>query len=119
MSRKRKDAEQVPAFDKLLIPTVQALIELGGSGTIEEISEKVYSSEGFTEEILQISHGENGSRSEVDYRLAWARTYLKKFGLIENSARGVWTLTKFDINVKHLTQLKLLNLSENKRPKII
>ncbi len=102
MARKRKDAEQVPNFDKLLIPVIYALIELGGSGTIEEINERVYILEGLTEEILQIPHSENGSRSEVDYRLAWARTYLKKFGLIENSARGVWTITKSDVNVTQL-----------------
>ncbi len=25
--------------------------------------------------------------------MAWTRTYLKKFGILENSARGVWALT--------------------------
>jgi len=28
----------------------------------------------------------------VEYRLAWARTYLKKYGLIDNSERGVWLI---------------------------
>ena len=28
------------------------------------------------------------------YRLAWARTYLRKYGLLENSSRGIWTLTQ-------------------------
>lgn len=32
--------------------------------------------------------------TEVAYRLAWARTYLKKYGFLENSSRGVWALTK-------------------------
>ena len=93
MARKRKDAEQVPSYDKLMIPVLNALISLGGSGTIEEINEKVYELENFSEEILKVSHKEDGSQNEVDYRLAWARTYLKKFGLLENSARGVWNLT--------------------------
>jgi restriction system protein len=31
--------------------------------------------------------------TEVGYRLAWARTYLRKYGLLENSSRGVWSLT--------------------------
>jgi restriction system protein len=90
MAGKRKDAEQVPSYDKLMIPVLNALINLGGSGTIEEINEKVYELENFSEEVLQIPHKENGSQSQIDYRLAWARTYLKKFGLLENSARGVW-----------------------------
>lgn len=34
------------------------------------------------------------SQTEVPYRLAWARTYLKKFGLLENSSRGIWSLTE-------------------------
>lgn len=99
MPRKRKDAEQVPSYDKLMIPVLKALTVLGGSGTIDEINDKVYELENLSEEILQIPHEENGSRSEVDYRLAWARTYLKKFGLLENSARGVWTLRNPNINL--------------------
>lgn len=102
MTRKSNDSGVVPQYNKLMIPTLTALISLGGSGTIEEINEKVYEIENLSEEVLQIPHGENGSRNEVDYRLAWARTYLKKFGLIENSARGVWTLTKSDIDTKQI-----------------
>lgn len=99
---KRKDVEQVPSYNKLMIPVLNALIDLGGSGTIEEINEKVYELENFSEEILQIPHKEGGSQSQVDYRLAWARTYLKKFGLLENSARGVWNLTKSEIDTNQI-----------------
>ena len=35
----------------------------------------------------------DGPETEIGYRLAWARTYLKGMGLLDNSARGVWTLT--------------------------
>lgn len=102
MARKGKDAEQVPSYDKLMIPVLNALIDLGGSGSIEEINEKVYELENFSEEVLQIPHKEDGSQNEVDYRLAWARTYLKKFGLLENSARGVWNLTESEIDTKQI-----------------
>lgn len=102
MARKRKNAEQVPSYDKLMIPVLNALINLGGSGSIEEINEKVYEIENFSEEILQVLHKEDGSQSEIDYRLAWARTYLKKFGLLENSARGVWNLTDSAIDTKQI-----------------
>jgi restriction system protein len=102
MVRKTENTERVPSYDKLFIPVLNALIELGGSGNIEEINEKVYDLENFSEEILQIPHGENNAQSQIDYRLAWARTYLKKFGLIENSARGVWTLTKSDVDIKKI-----------------
>lgn len=33
------------------------------------------------------------NRLRVNYYLAWARTYLKRGGALENSARGVWSLT--------------------------
>lgn len=31
--------------------------------------------------------------TEVEYRLTWTRTYMKKVGILENSSRGVWALT--------------------------
>lgn len=79
-------------------PVLQALLSLGGSGTIEEINERVYNDLRFTDSILQVPHGETG-RSEIEYRLAWARTYLRKSGLIENSARKVWSLASPDVKI--------------------
>lgn len=35
----------------------------------------------------------NFTMTEVEYRLFWARTYLKNFGAIENSKHKVWSLT--------------------------
>jgi hypothetical protein len=32
----------IPSFDHFMKPLVQALVQLGGSGSIEEINEKVY-----------------------------------------------------------------------------
>ena len=98
----RRKFIEVPSYDKLMVPVVQALLSLGGSGTIDEINEKVYAIEGFSDEILQIQHGEKSSYSEIDYRLHWSRTYLKKFGLIDNSSRGVWTLTNPNIQVDQI-----------------
>jgi restriction system protein len=31
--------------------------------------------------------------TEIEYRLMWTRTYLKRYGILENSSRGVWSLT--------------------------
>lgn len=100
---RRKNNDDLPTFDQLLIPTLEALKILGGSGTIEEINEKVYGLAKISEDTLQISHDENGLQSEVDYRLAWSRTYLKKYGLIDNSSRGVWALSDSDTDFKQLS----------------
>ncbi len=84
---------QVPQYDLLINPLFQALKQLGGSGSIEEIYEKVTENLKFSEEVLSISHNpDNSNQTEVEYRLAWARTYLKKYGVLENSSRGVWAI---------------------------
>lgn len=97
----KKQSAVLPSFDELIIPTVTALKQLGGSGTVEEINSKVYELARLSDEILQIPHVDDG-RSEIDYRLAWSKTYLKKFGLIENSSRGIWALSKSDIDISKL-----------------
>lgn len=75
-------------------PVIQALKSLGGSGTIEEIDNKVTELLGSSSEQLEVLHDpEKGAQTEIEYRLAWARTYLKKYGVLENSNRGVWALT--------------------------
>src|SRR5690348_5141283 len=84
----------VPTYDKMLWPTLQALRKLGGSGTIQEIMNSVISIEKYTEAQQSIVHGD-GPQTEIDYRLAWARTYLKKVGALENSSRGVWAITDY------------------------
>jgi len=85
---------KVPSYDQLMNPTLQALKELGGSATTEEIYNKVTELVGLTNEQLEILHDpEKGGQTEVEYRLAWSRTYLKKYSILENSSRGVWSLT--------------------------
>lgn len=100
--------QNLPSYDELIIPTVKALIALGGSGSIEEINTKAYKIAQLPETLLQIPHSEEGSVSEIDYRLAWSRSYLKKFGLLENSARGIWALLKADIDVNELDHIKIV-----------
>jgi restriction system protein len=89
---------KVPTFDKLMNPLIAALRDIGGSGSIEEIYERVIQKLKLSEEILSLIHDPNVSnQTELQYRLAWARTYLKKFGVLTNSTRGVWALAKPDL----------------------
>ena len=84
---------QVPTFDQLMLPLFQALKQLGGSGSIAEIDEKVGELLELPEEVLERPHNpEKSNQTEFQYRLAWARTYLKQYGVIENSSRGVWVI---------------------------
>jgi restriction system protein len=84
---------EVPSHTEMLWPTLLAVREIGDSGTIEEIVEKVIHDRGFTEEQLAVP-ARNGRRSLIEYRLGWCRTYLKGMGLLENSRRGVWSTTE-------------------------
>ncbi len=84
--------EKMPTRDDLLWPTLKALAEEGGSASIQELAEHIAQDLLLSEDILNVPH-KNGPRSEVDYRAAWARTYLKHVGEIDNTSRGVWTIT--------------------------
>lgn len=105
---KKRENQALPTFDELMKPVVLALVELGGSGTIEEINGKVIEISEIKDEILQIPHGADGARSEVEYRLAWTRTYLKKFGILTNSERGVWSLVKSDITPDDIDSVEIV-----------
>lgn len=87
------DAPQMPTHLDLLNPLLAAMHSLGGSGTTEEINGTVAENLDLPEGLLNQPHNpERSSRTEVEYRLAWARNYLKHYGILENSARGVWAL---------------------------
>jgi len=86
------DTADVPPYHELLWPTLQAVTELGGSASIGEIAETVIKREGFSDAQLAVLHN-NGPETEIGYRLAWARSYLKGMSLLNNSARGIWALT--------------------------
>lgn len=87
-------SDLMPTFDALMNPLLEALFELGGSGSVDEIYEKVIEIQKIDDALASILHNpEKSNLTEIGYRLAWARTYLKKYGFLENSTRGVWTLT--------------------------
>lgn len=87
------DKSAVPKYHQLFNPLLDALHELGGSGSIDEIYETVAERSDIPDEVAEIPHNpEKSNQTELGYRLAWARTYLKKYGLIDNSSRGVWII---------------------------
>lgn len=83
----------VPRFQELFIPTLDALKVLGGSGSNQEIARVLVQQCQFSDDMVQQLHGD-GPMTELEYRLMWARTYLKTYGLLNNSQRGVWSLTE-------------------------
>ena len=73
-------------------PLLDALRELGGSGTPEEAMDKVAElcnvPESDQNELME--SGQPRFRNQV----GWARFYLKREGLLDSSTRGVWRLTE-------------------------
>lgn len=98
------EAPEIPKWNQMFRPTIEALRTLGGSGTIQEINEKAIELEGYTDEQLAVLHGD-GEKSEIEYRLAWARTNLKNLGALTNSSRGVWALTEYG---REVTEVELI-----------
>lgn len=81
----------VPRYFDMFNPTLEALFKLGGSASVPELEDEVASILGLSDEDLE--EGGPDTRSRFSYRFAWARSYLKIYGVIENSIRGVWSLT--------------------------
>jgi restriction system protein len=84
----------IPTYVEMMLPTLQALDTLGGSGTRDEIDDAVITRMGFTDEQMAVEFPPTATQkgSKVIHRLAWARTYPKKAGTIDNSRRAVWTI---------------------------
>lgn len=89
-------------YDDLFNPTLSALQNLGGSGSVPEIEEQIANDLHLTDE--QVNEIHRGNTSKFSYRLAWARNYLKRFGLLENSSRGVWALTEMGLKTKSVNK---------------
>lgn len=93
----------IPKFDDLFGLTVDAIKFSGGTASIYSIEEYVADILNLTdEEKNQIHNTQEGQRTELGYRLAWARNYLKNASIIENSERTIWRLTDSGINSKTL-----------------
>ncbi|MDR1179671.1 MAG: restriction endonuclease [Spirochaetales bacterium] len=113
---------KIPQYNEMFNSVLQALHELGGSGSIEEINNKVVELQNYAADIVDVLHGE-GPATEIEYRLAWARTYLKKYGLLENSSRGIWAIANDKNDIKEINPKDVVDfvhaLSKDKKNKTI
>ena len=86
--------EVMPTYDEMIWPTLQALEELGGSGSNQEIEEHAAALMTLDDSQLGLLH-KDGPQTEVSYRMAWARTYLNKVQAIDRSGRAIWSITDY------------------------
>lgn len=78
-------------FTKWFNPVLSALKDLGGSGRPKEVIEKIIKMESIPDTVLEETL-KNGT-SKFNNQVYWARQYLVWEGLLDNSKKGVWTLT--------------------------
>ena len=109
----------VPSQIDLLWPMLTALKTLGGSAHIGELDDLVATNMGLSESILTQFHGQ-GPKTEFSYRCGWARTRLKYINAVENSSRGVWSITDTgrkigsDVDAKELDRVMTRELRKTK-----
>ncbi|AUQ73215.1 restriction endonuclease [Phaeobacter piscinae] len=122
MSKRRFiiESEGFPDLPGMMLATVEALKSMGGSASIHELDEKVAELEGVSEaEQSFMMTGSNSSQPRLNYYLAWSRTFLKRGGAVENSARGVWALTEAGYDIGNYDETKkiveLVNEEEKAR----
>lgn len=95
----------LPTYKDLLWPTLQVLDNSGGSASIQELSEHVARELDLADDVLGVLH-KDGPQTEVDYRAAWARTNLKWIGAIDNTSRGIWTITDIGRKISSEKQVR-------------
>lgn len=97
----------MPQFYDLFNPTLAVLKKLGGSASITELVDELIDHLRIPDDVAELPHGD-GNYTEFEYRNAWARTYLKKAGLLDNSKRGVWALTSKGLNTEEVDPKELV-----------
>jgi restriction system protein len=90
----------VPKYDMLFNPVLEAMKALGGSASIGELDEQVTKNLALDQDDIAQMHDER--RTELHYRLAWTRTYLKAAGYLDNSSRGIWVLPEAGKRTSHV-----------------
>jgi restriction system protein len=99
---------QLPLLSELLEVTLKSLKLLNGSASISELEQKAIEIGNYSDEQLSVPHTGNESQSEINYKLHWSRTYLKKYGLINNSVRGIWSLNNADLDIDTIDTEKIV-----------
>jgi restriction system protein len=81
----------MPKINELIFPLLKVLDKLGGSGKNEEIADTFTAYLSVPEEVRTFPHLNSITKTELVYRMEWAKTRLKKAGIITNSKRSVWS----------------------------
>ena len=102
------DRRGVPTYRELFNPTLHAIRALGDSASNQEITKQVISDMNLSPDVSDVPHV-NGNQTSLEYNLAWARTYLKRYRMIDNSSRAVWSMTTLGRNTDTVDDEDVVN----------
>ena len=100
----------LPQHFRYIIPIIEALKEMGGSGKPSEVTDKIIEMLNISEEELQKTI--KSGASKVINQIHWARLFLVKTAYLDSSKRGVWSLTEkgYDANLSKDFLINLYDL---------
>ena len=98
---------KIPQHIPYLIPIVEALKDLGGSGKPSEVIDLIVKKLGISEqERLEVN---KRGKPKIQAQIYWARLFLTKTGFLSSPKWGIWNLTekglKFDFSHENLISL--------------
>jgi restriction system protein len=99
------------AYKDFFNPILRCMHILGGSASVSEIEDAIINLLNLSEETANEIY--RGNITKLSYELAIARSFLRKFGLIENSNRGIWALTNLGINTLEVNPDEIVMVVEN------
>lgn len=85
-------SDPLPKYNEFMLPTLKALDDLGGSGSIDEIQDRVVNLTKLSPEQLELTYPTSGAPIAAD-RMSWARSWMKHGGFVASGGRAVWVLT--------------------------
>ncbi|MDC3236826.1 HNH endonuclease [Candidatus Poseidoniaceae archaeon] len=114
------NSNELNSFDDFIIPIWQILNQYDELSKYQ-IDDMVASQLALTDEQKSILH-KDGPRTSFDYRMSWARTYLKQAGVSTNPKRGFWKNTELGKNMKSLdidwVKLRVTEFQKSKNQKL-
>lgn len=84
--------DQLPADHEIANPTMDAIRLRGGSATAAQIRRHIIAALAIPQDAAQFRSGDS---NELERRLDWVRDGLRRYGVIDTPANGVWALTQW------------------------
>jgi len=85
-------SSDLPSNADLIPMVISALKALDGQGSNDQIRLEVINSMHLSPEVVNKIH--SGTRTELEYKLAWARTLAKQKGFIISAGRMTWKINQ-------------------------